>query len=99
MPAPYNFTNYTGANSFLDIIKYLNAETEHMFGIGIIVSLFIILFVLTNKYGEPAKSAAVSLFICTILSWFLMIMGLIPELVVFIFTIFTIIVGALLYAS
>jgi len=71
-PEPANFTG------LLDIFKYANTVSDGVFGIGIAITLYIVVFGYLHLKGEqPLDCAVVAGFFTSVVSIFLFIAGLI----------------------
>lgn len=88
--APTNVTN------FVTWMQYNNTVTDNMFGIGILVMLFIVVFIAFKQY-ETEQAFASACFISLIASIMLRVVGLVGSNVVLVFVILSAISAVLLY--
>lgn len=59
MPQPYNLTNITAANNIYELGTATNNLTEGLFGLLILMSVFIITFAVSSRWGfKPAFATA-----------------------------------------
>lgn len=81
-------------NSFVEWFKYINTITNDIFGVAIVATFFIIMFVAMSRsnFGrnETEKVIVASCFVTMLLSFFFMIVDLVEIQVVLILTIATI---------
>jgi heme A synthase len=80
----YNLTQLQGAEYFVDVFIYSNNSTEGVLGIGFIIALFFVLFMVLKKY-EMTHSLIVSSFVCFIVSGLMAYLGVMNIMVVLLF--------------
>ena len=74
-----------GNNTFQDIMIYANTTTDGVFGIMLLISIFIIIFVVGSKKDEDTALAN-SIFITTIMSYLLVAMTVVANWVAILMT-------------
>lgn len=86
--AYYNLTNVTNANNTLQLTQAVDEMSGGWLGIGIMITISIILFISLKDY--PMKPAlAATCFISTILALLLRLIGMLSDFVFFIYVILT----------
>jgi hypothetical protein len=76
MVAPYNLTNMTDARTLLEMTKAVNDLSGQAFALVILLSLYLILFIIFKNYDTKAV-LLVNSFIVTLVSSLLLAAGLI----------------------
>jgi len=80
MPEPYNLTNVTSGDNVLGLFKSANQMTDSTF--GIVILLMVALLVYMRLKGYNSESALIAaMFITTLLSIFLFLMGMVTQVV------------------
>ena len=74
-----------GNNTFQDLMVYANTTTDGVFGIMLLVSIFIIIFVVGSKKDEDTALAN-SIFVTAILSYILVAMTVVANWVAILMT-------------
>lgn len=78
MPNQFNLTNLTEASDFVGLIDYGNEVTSDMFGLIILLGIFITLFGASRSIGTEDKNAfIVGTFGTMMSSWLFYVMGLV----------------------
>lgn len=81
---PYNFSGGQEVNGIASFFNYVDVTTNHMFGIVLLVGLWVIM-VMAMKLGKTENGMRAATFITFILSLFLMRVGMISiQVVIFI---------------
>lgn len=94
----YNITNLTSSTNLLNIVQTVNVWSEGFFGIMFILVFFVILFIAFKNF--PTKTAFVSaMFISTLIAILFKFINLVPDLVVIIGVIGTIVGVSVLFLS
>lgn len=95
----YNLTLVANQSGVLGFMRLVNSELMFgWFGTLILTAIFFILNIaFIQKTQDVARSAVASTFICAGLSLFLVTLGLIPELVMFIMVILSVLSLAMLF--
>ena len=76
---PVNMTN------LVDVFTYANSVSDNYYGIGVLISLYLIIFIYMNSRGEDAPNAlVVAGFITSISGVFMFLMSLINSYQLFI---------------
>ncbi|MBA7494362.1 hypothetical protein ES702_04937 [subsurface metagenome] len=84
----YNLTNVTNSSNVWELTDSVNAMSGGWLGIGILITLTIIIFISMKDY--PMKEAfAATMFISTIAALLLRVIGIIGDFVMFIYVILT----------
>lgn len=78
MPQPYDLTNITNSNNFYELMLASNELTEGLLGILILISIFILVYVLSSRYGARTAFAATT-FITAGFAVLLRVMNLIND--------------------
>ena len=77
-----SYFNWTNITSPTDLFNYANIVTNNWFGLMLIISIFIILFISFKSY-ETEKAFSATTFISTIIALLLSLMGILsPEYVI-----------------
>lgn len=79
-----NYQNASNITNFQEMIEYANIVSDGWFCVGILLSIFTIVFIATMKEGEGENSFAVAAFVAALFAILLRIMALIPNLVLII---------------
>lgn len=80
----YNLTQLQEAEYFVDVFIYSNTSTDGVLGIGFIIALFFVLFMVLKKY-EMTHSLVVSSFVCFIVSGLMAYLGVMNIMIVLLF--------------
>jgi len=91
----YAEPNVTG---FYDIMTYANTTTENVFGMAMMMSLYIVFFIIFRKYGDD-KAFLSSSFIMLVLSGILRGTSQIGDIVFMLFTLLTVTGIVIMYRS
>ena len=92
----YNATNITGVKT---MIEYVNSASEGYFSLGILISLYTIIFLSIGATGRIKEGAASAGFITLIAAILMRLMNLIPDyvlmvaIVIFFASIFMLFIG------
>lgn len=76
-----------GNTDFTGILQYSNAVTGDAFGLMLLVSVFIVIFIGSSARGQGESGLASSLFITTLLSYMLAAMDVVGDWVAVAFTV------------
>ena|SRR3990167_5600972 len=89
------FDNITGADNIAEMLPEFNSWVGGLFGIVLLFVIFIVTVLLSNLYTQkPGASLALAMFIVSISSVFLKIVGMVPDDAIYIsFPIFLLILG------
>lgn len=87
MAAPYPNPNVTG---YVELLQYTNTVTNNLFGLGLLLMIFIVSF-LSLKIYTTERAFATASFITAMSSYFLAILGLIATIIVVVPTIMALI--------
>jgi hypothetical protein len=60
MPEPYDLTNITNSNNFYELMVASNNLSEGLLGILILISIFILIYVLSSRFGARTAFATSS---------------------------------------
>lgn len=79
----YNFTNVTQSRNLLELAQAINELVNHWWGIGVLFSFFMVIFVVMVSKRYPTRSALpAALAMTCFASLFLRTLSLIPDLAV-----------------
>ena len=84
IPAPHNLTfaaNQSGILSLINVVD--NNLMNNTFGIGVLISIFVILMFYFIRTGSGGRAFAASAFLTFMLSFLLFLLGLVTDLVMF----------------
>ena len=83
----YNLTDIADVNSSIEFIQNVNTQlTGGWFGSIVLISIFVIVYIaFIFATNQPVKSIVGASFICMALSWIMVILGLVPVTLVFVF--------------
>lgn len=97
--ALYNVSNVTGANTLGEAAQAINQMSDQMFGIGLFLTVLIILFLVLRKGSEANTQSvlAITLLLGIIMSGPLAALGFIPVQVIVVVVVFFLLSLGLLY--
>lgn len=81
----YNLTNISNVNNSVEFLNNVNVHLmQGWYGVGILFTITIIAFLAFIKAtGEASKALAASMFISFVMALFLRILGLVPDLAIY----------------
>ena len=86
----YNLTNVTNATGYNEIIVSLNSLSGDLLGVTIVLSLFFIMFIgLILRESLVRDAFAASTWVTTVFTLLLWALGIVGEVILFIFVILT----------
>jgi len=74
----YTYPNITNTSTMVDMIIWANDTLGNAFGIGLLGIIFVVSFLMFKNYTTE-RALMVSLFITTLSSIFMVVMGILPE--------------------
>ena len=78
MPEPYNLTNASMTNGLLDVFKMGNSMSDGVFGVLILVMVWLVVFMRLKMYSTPSAITAAG-FVMVLTAVLLFITGLIGQ--------------------
>lgn len=91
-----DYPNPAGNGTFTDIMAYNNQITGDVFGIMLLAGIFMLIFIVGSS-RDPDSALASSAFVCTILSYILVAMGILANWVSISMTFILVVSVILLY--
>lgn len=96
---PYNLSELSDSEGFADMIIWLNNAVEGIFGIFMLLSLFIVMFAVLQRFTDTKKALGTSTFICAIISVLMRLLGILTDTVMWSAIIILMIVMLLIYLA